>query len=318
VDTTLKYELGLGLTDPWAARDVMVWGEDKPDANNTGVLSTALYNPSRITQSGDFVVAAGDVEYLNYDFQGRCTVNTTGRKYFRNCKFLGQASPSSEQGLLHLTSANATNVIVEDCDLVPSTPTAYFTGILGHHYVVRRSKFRHVVDGCGVYNTNSGQGAAATGVTIEMNLITDHSWFSTAPNQSDGSHCDCIQLQGGSGTIIRGNTLNAYNDTSVGNSPWSRVGESGHRGTSDLMFTPNVGAITACQILKNWCTGGEIASNAAAAGNAGNNLGTWTSNRFGGDSYGGHTIDFRTGALYTASGNVYDATGLPVTIRVYG
>jgi len=313
----LRWELGAGLSDPWAARDAMVWGVDQPTASNTGILSTALYNPTRTSHSGTFTVPSGAQSYDSHDFHGQVIVNTSGLKYFRNCGFYGNAAPTSSQGLLTCTSGSAANIVVEDSLFQAETPDQSLDAILGHHFVARRCRVRHCVDGFGVFNTSSPTGAL--GVTIEMCYIADHAFFYPAAGHTDGSHCDGVQIQGGAGMVLRGNYFTGIIDTSVGDSPWSRVGEAGHRGTSCLMITPNVGAITGMTISKNWFYGGEIGSNAAKATNAGNNLGSWTSNRFGRNQYNtGHTIDIKTGAFYTASGNVYDDTGTPVTIRVYG
>jgi len=316
LDAGLRWEIGAGEPDVWAAREALVWGVDQPTADTTGVLSTSVYAPSRTTQAGNFTVATGDVEYLNYDFGGKVSVTSSGRKYFRNCTFAGETSPSTEQGLLHVTNSAVSNVIVEDCDLIPDTPTAYFSGILGHHFTARRCKVRHVVDGFGVYNTAAP--TAQLGVLIEMCYIVDHAWFSTAPGQSDGSHTDGCQIQGGAGMVLRGNHFGGTHDVTVGDSPWSRLSDPSYRTISALMVTPNVGAVTGMVVEKNWLDGGEICCNITKSTNAGNNIGSLLNNRFGRNTYyTGHAIDIRTGALYTASGNVYDDDDTPVRIRVY-
>lgn len=311
----LRWEIGAGGPDVWAARDALVWGVDQPTADNTGVLPTSVYDPSRTVQAGNFTVATGNVSYVDYDFQGKVSVTSSGRKYFRNCKFFGESGPSTEQGLLHVTNSAATNVIAEDCDFIPTTPTAYFTGILGHHFTARRCKIRHCVDGIGVYNTAAP--TAALGVLVEMCYIADHSWFATAPSQTDGSHTDGCQIQGGAGMILRGNHFGGTHDVTVGDSPWSRIPEAGHRCVSALMVTPNVGAITAMVIEKNWFYGGEIVCNLTKATNAGNNLGSLIDNRFGRDQYYlTNTINIKSGSLYVATGNVYDDDSSPVRVRV--
>lgn len=300
----------------WDSREAMVWGVDQPDSDNTGVLSTDIYDPSRTVVSGNLTVPAGDVTYVDYDFEGRVSVTSAGRKYFRNCKFFGASGPATEQGLLHVTNASVSNVIVEDCDFIPSTPTAYFSGILGHHFTARRCKIRHCVDGIGVYNTAAP--TAVLGVLVEMCYIVDHSWFATAPGQTDGSHTDGCQIQGGAGMILRGNYFGGTHDPTVGDSPWSRLSDPSYRSVSALMVTPNVGAVTAMNVERNWFGGGEICCNLTKSTNAGNNLGSLLDNRFDRNQYyATHTIDIRTGAYYTASGNVYDDDGTPVRVRVY-
>lgn len=314
--TLERWEFGAGGLDVWAAREALVWGVDQPTADTTGVLPTSAYDPSRTVQSGNFTVAAGNVSYENYDFEGKVSVTSSGRKYFRNCKFLGETGPSTEQGLLHVTNSAVSNVIAEDCDFIPTTPTAYFTGILGHHFTARRCKVRHCVDGFGAYNTAAP--TAALGVLIEMCYVTDHSWFATAPGQTDGSHTDGVQIQGGAGMILRGNYFGGIHDVTVGDSPWSRLSDPSYRTISALMVTPNVGAVTGMVIDRNWFDGGEICCNITKDTNVGNNVGSLTNNRFGRNQYyAAHTIDFRTGTNYTVSSNVYDDDGTPVRVRVY-
>jgi len=146
--------------------------------------------------------------------------------------------------------------------------------------------------------------------------ISKLGWWYPDPNHADGSHSDGIQIQGGSGTVMRGNYIDARFDTTIGDSPWSRNSDASYRAMSCLMYTPNVGAITNTVVDKNWLFGGEISVNCGSNSNAGNDLGDFTDNRFGRDQYyTGHTLDFDSGAAFYANGNVYDDDDSAVTVR---
>lgn len=299
------------------SRDTLVPGDYMPDATTAGVLPGV----SRTTLSGDQSITSGTT-ISNRNITGRVVVSTAETVTLINCWIYGNSSLTSEHGVVTCTNVAVANVVLIDCTICPSTPTAYMTGVLGHHFRLTRCHIKNCVDGVGVYNNNTGHKTEATGVIVEQCFIEKHSWFTNAPNQDDGSHCDGVQIQGGADTIIRYNNISTFNDSSVGNSPWSRVTESGegtdpfYRGTGGLMCTPNVGAITNIVITGNWFWGAEIMNNTSHPGTA-VFIGTWSNNRYGRDSYGGHTIDFGSSYSYSASGNVYDDNDSAVTIRSY-
>jgi hypothetical protein len=226
------------------------------------------------TQSGNLYIDSGPVDYEDYKFEDcRVRVRTGAAVTFTNCWFAGNSSLTSEHGLLDCTHDDVADVTATNCTFTPETPTAYMTGVLGHHFELYDCLITNCVDGVGVYNTASGQGAASTGVIVDGCWIGDHAWFATAPGQSDGSHADCVQLQGGADTVIRNTVLEAYNDITVGDSPWGRVGDPEHRALSAIMITPNVGDITDTLVQNCYLSGGEILVNGSASGNSGNDLG---------------------------------------------
>jgi hypothetical protein len=308
---TLRYVVGTG--DPFVTRNAMVWGVDMPTTSNVGIVAGFTRN----VYTGDLVLnVSGDQTYMHYDFHGRVDVRSSGTKYFRNCRFYGAASPVNSQGLLHCTNASITNVVVEDSELIPETPSLWFSGALGHHFTLRRCKIQNCVDGIGVFNTSAP--TATTGVVVELCYIGEHSWFYDPPStQADGSHNDGVQFQGGDGSVIRGNFFNAYNSMTVGDSPYTYLTDTANpHALSCLMYTPNVGAITNTIISNNWMFGAQIAVNAGSDANGGHFLGTFTDNRFNRDQYySTYTLSFDTNCTYTASGNVYDDDDSAVTVR---
>jgi hypothetical protein len=294
-------------------RTDLVGGTYEPD--NTSATTGVLPGVSRSNNAGDITLTGGQT-IQNLNITGRVICNVANAS-IKNCLILGDATVVTDHGVVQTSGSSASNLLIEDTSIVPGTPSKWENGIYGHDFTARRCLIRNVVDGIRISNAASPTGA--TNVVVEQCWIGDHSWFTPAPFQSDGSHCDCIQMEGGSGTVIRYNSLNSFVDPTVSNSPYSRRSEPSpgpYRALSCIMITPNVGAITAISMTKNWCRGGEIQVNGGSDANAGKALGTWTSNRFGRSSYfAGHTIDFQSGATFTATGNVYDDDGTAVTVR---
>jgi len=301
--------VGFPLSDPYAGRPT-TYGVVQPDGTNTGTVSSVTI--TRTSHTGDLTLSTpGDENWINYDFHGRVKVNSSGRKYFKNCWFYGNGALTSNTACLDCTNANVTNVIAEDCTMIPTTPTLWQDGIIGHHYTATRCNVQYCADGFGVYNTSDPTGDL--GVTIQMCYVTNFGWWYPDPNQSDGTHSDGIQIQGGANMQVLGNYIHGYYNTSIGTSPWGRlnlttVKDPLHHNVSNMMYTPNVGAITNTFVDKNWFYGSEIAVNASSSGNNGNNIGTWTNNIFGKGTtyYAGYTLDFYHGATWTQSGNLYD------------
>jgi len=303
-------------------RNILVWGVDKPTIDTTGVLP----NVSRTVRATPLTLnTAGNQTFENTDFQAKVTIQSSGTKTFRNCTFL---SNGGSNGMVQCTHSAVSDVVLIDCTLRPTTPNSTYNAVQGHHYTLRRCQFVNCVDMIRVHNTNAGQGAAATGVLIEQCLTRLHFWDPDDPGQSDGSHTDGIQIEGGAGTIIRGNYFQSYHDKSlISGPPFSRQGYLGAfsgnakddtlaRATTCIIGTPNVGDITGLVITKNWFSGAEIQCNFGNDGNAGVNLGSFTNNRFERNSYfTGHTLDFQSGATFVATGNVYDDDGTAVTVR---
>lgn len=309
----IAYELGFPTNDPFASRPT-TYGVTRPNATNTGIVIAPSL--TRTSQGALTVTTSGTQTWNNVDFHGDVIIQASGLKYFKNCRFYG-GTTTSNTGCVDCRHVNVSNVVLEDCQMIPATPSLWYDGVIGHHYTMTRCNVQNVVDGAGVYNNNSGHETDPTGVVIQMCRFSNFGWWNPDPNQTDGSHSDGTQMQGGDGTQILGNSYEGYFNTSIGNSPWGRhTDDTQHRNLSGLMFTPNVGAITNTVVDKNWFDGSEIMVNAASSANGGHNLGTFTNNRFGKNSYfSGYTLDFYHTATWTQSGNVYYVDNSAITVH---
>ena len=92
---------------------------------------------------------------------------------------------------------------------------AGWDGVFGHDFSAKRCHVRYTTDGFGVFNTASPTGPLNTQILgcIVENLVR----FSPDLSHTDGTHNDCVQVQGGSGLIVRGNLLSSYLDPDRGN-----------------------------------------------------------------------------------------------------
>lgn len=302
------------VTDSTGGTGTAVCSADiMPTVDNTGVPAGTVLT----AMAGDQIITTPGTVISERWVSGRILVRAANVTIQRS-RIAPTTAPASNTAPIDCTHTAAVNCLIVDCDVVPATPSLYFTGVLGHDYTLRRAHIWHVVDGAGVYNAANPNGPS--GVVIEDTLIERHGWWKPDPNQSDGSHTDGIQLQGGTGTIIRRVCIRGEHDTAVGNSPWTRnASDVGHqpapRSTSGIQIGPNVGAINGLLIERNWILGGEVGIQATHAGNAGVALGIIRDNRFDDHFYAGHAIDLKATATATTSGNVVNSTGAPAQIR---
>jgi hypothetical protein len=303
---------------PPPGRDTLVLGAYEPDALTTGVLP----GTSLETSTGDIIITASGTLLENLDISGFVDIRASNVT-IRNCRIRGSSGGTSNRGLINCTHANCFAATIVDCTLVPDTPSYWLNAIHGHEYTIRRCNAYNVVDACGVFPLASDPGGP-TNVVIEQNYFHDLSYFSPDPNHGDDqTHNDVIQLQGGSGTVIRGNSLKGLLSTEpgVGTTPLPR-----DYALSVLMFNNNVGNITDCIIEDNWARGGEIGFNGGGL-TGGQDLGRIWRNKFdhsqglqgsGGDNTwtigldSSVTCDTGDG---TANKNVYFDSGNEVTVR---
>jgi hypothetical protein len=142
--------------------------------------------------------------------------------------------------------------------------------------------------------------------TVSASWIHGLTYFAHDPGQSNGhTHNDTIQILGGTNFHITGNWL-----------------DSGTKDNSAIQVTQSIGPISNLFISGNWADGGGCSFNFSGHNGAGKQLPlngiSVVNNRFGHTSarYKGNCaiVDDLTTNLVQATGNVWDATGTPVTI----
>lgn len=257
----------------------------KPGAANTGVP-----DGTRLTvHDGDINVTKDGTVLDSMDIRGFVRINADDVT-IKNSIIRGGYGSSKN---LSLVAAywNHSNLVIQDSTLAAQHPSYWIDGIKASSFTLRRVDIYDVVDSVQVINSGHA--------TITGSWLHDNEHFVSDPLQADGfSHDDNIQVQGGSSSVIEGNTLEgAYN--------------------SGVMVTQNASAVSGLQISDNWLSGGACTVNVTQAGAdtpiAGLSI---TGNRFGPSRYGTTCPMLVPGtSSMKISDNVWDATGEPAEPR---
>lgn len=314
-----------------------VVGVTKPVAGNVGI---GLVAPTPVnTYDGDILITTAGTTIENLVVNGRILVRAANVTV-RNCWVRGGAAVTSgNTALIDCNHSAAFNVLVEYCLLVPRNPSVYVNGMIGHDYTVRRTETFHGVDGFGIYNTSNSNGPAR--VVIESSWAHDVYYYSPDPNHGDNrTHNDGgVQVQGNSQITLRGSRLECNVSTVAGN---GYPGASPAPVASNPYFpsatgqavgiTPNVGAVTSFLMELCWLDYGAQSFTAIpGAFSAAATVGEIRGNRFGRNqptlTKGGVSakravlvdpnLSFTNMVAATGAdtnGNVFEDTGLPVTI----
>jgi hypothetical protein len=284
-----------------------------PDPSTTGVLPGSTLKVHR----GNLVIKAPGT-YANLDVHGFVDVRAADVKILNSIVRGGVATTST--GLITATDKNVARLHVEGVELVPESPSLWLTGILGHDYTAKCVNVYQTVDGFGVFNTHKP--GAPTNVTITQSFCHALAYYSPDSGHADNkTHNDCVQLQGGSGTVITYNRLHAYLSNKVGtlNYPADHP-----QALSTIMLNDNVGKTTQIVVTDNLLTGGDISVNGGGLQHDSDDfLGTFHRNRFDhGQFHVGHTIDLDATVRAdtgdgTANRNIYTDSS-PITVRHNG
>lgn len=296
----------------FSPRDTLVYGNYRPTALTAGVVSVA----SLSTHTGNFVTSQADQIVEGLDITGRVKIrhdNVT----FRNCRIQGGLPDGeSSYGSVEAFNARAMTTKFYDCTIIANPPTNpaiaskqsrnSSNSIQGRDFEIYRCDLSGSVDGIGAQYSN---------VTIKGCRIHDLAWYPDSHYGDTASHSDGIQIHGGNGFTIVGNSI--------------EVGEDGSTQyhNSCIIATQDVAATSNVLIDRNWIisdspSGCAVGINISQTGTYGpgpftgtvtitNNrfseLSTWRSNHAA-------LIDRGTYDIATISGNVYDATGLPAKV----
>lgn len=233
-----------------------------PDATNTGATGPLTRYPA--TGDGNLVVTTPGAIIENLDVRGHIDIqapNVTVRNTIVRGWGVERVITISGRvlfGLITATAAGATGLTVEKCTLVPRVPQYWICGVKSSYdFTVRRTHTYEVVDGIDAYEPTSR-------LTAEDNYIHDLSFFDNSPDHAKDqyhpgwTHNDCIQLSGGAGHIIRGNSLYPNPSPRVGTPATLRA-----NGYPDLSYgtaitvSPDKGNITDTLITKNRSDGGD-------------------------------------------------------------
>ena len=236
----------------------------KPSAATTGVPAGVTLTP----HYGDITITEAGTVLDSLDIYGRVNVRAANVT-IRRCRIRGkqtQPEPDEWIALVNAASASCSDLLVEDCEIAPTYPSAGANGIQGYRFTSRRNNIHDVVDGLGMMGTDPCRS--------EADYIHDLSFFSPDPNHSDNqTHNDCIQFHSGGNHVVVGSFLSGFVslESGTGNSPVAQA-------MSCLMVNESAGLM----ITNNWMEGGYYPVNAGDSDNVGLDLGTFWRNRFDG------------------------------------
>jgi PKD repeat protein len=323
---------------PTGDRANLVPGTYKPSSSTTGLLPgwsksqlTKFTSTSGANSAGAYWTPASNTTYTNTWFNVRVLIGAAKNVVFKNCWFDGGTDIRGYQygtGVIDCNSGQtaytANTVVVQDSVLESLIPNNATDGIVGHGYTVRRCDIRGTVDGCGAYHVGGGP----IGVLIEACYIHDLAVLSPSPGHSnDVTHNDGVQMQGGSGVTIRGNTISVNASptaskltTKPNPYPPSVPGQA-------ISATPNTAKVTDVLIESNWLDYGWSTVTLIAGSQGGSNIGVIRNNKFGRNqpTIGGRKRPLVLTPASTVSGfpsttgpdtqgNVYEDNGQPITI----
>lgn len=280
----------------------------KPDAGNSGVIALTPWT----SPGSDYVISTPGAVVENLDIFGYVKV-LANNVTIRNCRIRGKGTAYNGSGVVDCSGVTGT--LIEQCTIKPDVGLWWLNCVrAGAGTTVRRCDLSGGVDGV-------SYSLAVGALTMEACYVHDLGFFDTSSDHKNDSvypywtHNDGVQLSGGSGHVIRGNTFSMYASPMVGAPNTLRS-----RGFPDLAWgcgvtvSPDKGPVTSTLVELNWFEGGTAGfqANALPAGSGSRIFGMIQTNRFGmgQHDYGnGSRYQIRYKSGYTISGlttNVFD------------
>jgi len=203
----------------------------KPGATNTGVPAGTKLT----VHEGDLRITTPGTVVDSLDIRGFVQVSAANVT-IRNSIVRGYAA-SSSRSLVIQDSASG-SLTIESSELFAAAPSYWIDGVRGFNITVKKSNIHDVVDTVRVTGDN---------VRIESSWLHDNLHYDVAPDQTNGTHDDGIQIQKGTNIDVVGNTISdAYN--------------------AALMYSPGLGPISDVVVSGNWIDGGGCSVNIAEQG----------------------------------------------------
>jgi len=255
----------------------------RPGSTNTGVptgTNLTVVNGDVIVTTNGTVIDAGDIKGALFIKASNVIV--------RNSLIEGSANSDS------VVISSGTGILLEDDEVAVRYPTVSHDAMSVHNATLHRLNIHGGVDGMKL-GSNS---------LVENSWIHGLNYFASDPAQGGGpTHNDAIQIMSGSNIHIDGNYLQpASSDNSA------------------IQVTQDTGRVSGVYISSNWADGGGCTFN--FSGHGPNHVLlpmsgiTATGNRFGRNShFVGCAILTDLQTTITATANVYDDNGAPVSIQ---
>jgi hypothetical protein len=202
----------------------------KPNASNTGVpTGTEL-----VVRHGDIYVTEGGTVLDGLDIRGHVIVKAAN-VVIKNSIVRGPDGGPSRA----LITANGSNTLIQDVELVPTISNRFPDGIHGYSYTAVRAKIHGTVDGAKAW----GEG----NVTIKDSWIYDLKVFPD-PSQPDNiTHNDGVQIEGGTNVNIVNTVIDGPRN-------------------AGLMLTQNTGRLSNVTVSQSWISSPSCGMNVSEKG----------------------------------------------------
>ncbi len=256
----------------------------KPSSGNTGVPAGTVLT----VYQGDMSVTAAGAVIQGLDIRGYVNIRASDVT-IKNCVIRGPlvAPSSGSHAMVQQFNPVNTNLLVQDCTLVAQSPNNWTVGIQGSNYTMRRCNISYVVDGADA----SGLG----NVLVDSCYIHDGAYFSPSSTNGDNqTHDDGAQISNGNNIVYSNNFITGFN-------------------MSCFMVGQDQGPIIGLKFLNNWLDGGTATINLATKNYPKLSV-VITGNRFGRSLPTTYQILAYGADTTKISGNVWDDTGLPITV----
>jgi hypothetical protein len=253
------------------------------DASNTGYITLTKHQ-------GNLTITSPGI-YDGLDISGYVVVKAPNVT-LRRCIVRG--GPPVTQGGNAVISIvqGAAGFLVEDVTITPAYPNDRLNGInVNQPGTIRRCNISGTVDGVMIYGN---------GVTIEDSYLHDFATLPTTTQRDGKTHNDAIQIQAGSGIVIRRNTIKGGS-------------------TSAIIITQDAGTVGDLTIDDNDIDGGSASINIVTNGLPLSNI-KIRRNHFGrGQRLAGKAILANAKhCVPDITGSVWAATGEPITVSKGG
>lgn len=245
------YQPGDATTGLIPGRTLTEW--NAPSTNNVTWSAAGTFED---------LIIYGDVKFTN-----------TADAIFNNCKFVGGThTPSGASGVIDCNASRSGTgrAVLTDCEIIPRTPARNRDCIVGHRYSLTRCKLQKGVDGIGIFKNAANSSADVDVISCWVSNLTY--WYPDYQNgvsgatwHTDGTHNDCIQIQGGKNIHVQGNYLEGTSTLGTGSGtnpdkPWALASASLSQrwnNGSGLIIQNNVGAPTDNTVIieDNWFYG---------------------------------------------------------------
>lgn len=233
-------------SDTTTSRLGALYGSYEPTIATAGLLSAEQDLTEYNTSSAQDVTIPNGAVISDKIIYGR--VVFAGTAELRNCLLVGRSTAltSGNDGVISCTNTRSGQAKLFDCEIRPRQESPGRNCVLGMQIELYSCWIHKGEDGVGLYPTG---GATATNAIVKGCLIEDLGYSYPDRDHSDGSHCDNIQIQGGTNIQIVGNAIRGTAHWMPGSGTYYTSNPSSSLG--DWSLTKNPGIIPGSCIIIN-------------------------------------------------------------------